>query len=143
MIIPLRAIKKFNGETYDIFLSNHVIKNQTGFLYLGIVEVDRQELLQSEERYLLEEIIYNEDTASNYSITNYTLPGVQRVFTANYSVRIFTSGCYFYDYHHKIWSADGCLVETASYKMTHCQCNHLTSFGSGKSLLILKFGNNQ
>lgn len=124
MLIPLRAVKTCNGESYDIFLSNQVIKNQTGFLYVGVVEVDREELLKSPESYVLDEIIINEDVTANYSITNYTVPGLMRDYTTNYSMRIFTSGCYFYDYQRKIWSAEGCLVESANYAMTHCKCNH-------------------
>lgn len=124
MLIPLRAVKTCNGESYDIFLSNQVIKNQTGFLYVGVVEVDKTELLNSQEGYILDEIIINEDINANYSITNYTVPGLMREYSTNYSMRIFTSGCYFYDYHKKIWSADGCLVESANYAMTHCKCNH-------------------
>lgn len=124
MLIPLRAVKTCNGNSYDIFLSNQVIKNQTGFLYVGVVEVDKQVLLNSEEGYILDEIIINEDINANYSITNYTVPGLMREYSTNYSMRIFTSGCYFYDYHRKIWSAKGCLVESANYAMTHCKCNH-------------------
>ena len=124
LLIPLRSIKTCNGDSYDIFLSNQIIRNQTGFLYVGVVEVDRGVLLNTTESYLLDEIIYNEDFQVNYTATNYTLPGALRDFNTNYSMRIFTSGCYFYDYHRKIWSADGCLVESANYAMTHCKCNH-------------------
>lgn len=124
ILIPLKAVKTRNGDSYDIFLNNQVIKNKTGFFYVGVVEVDRQELAQTSEGYVLDEIILNEDVDSNYTITNYTLPGALREFSTNYSMRIFTSGCYFYDYHRKVWSADGCLVDSANYAMTHCKCNH-------------------
>jgi len=127
ILIPLSAVKSVNGETYDIFLSNDIIKNRTGFFYIGVVEVNKTALNQSTEAYLLDEIIVNENSSlTNYTagISNYTLPGITRDFTTNYSMRIFTSGCYFYDYHKKIWSADGCFVESANQAMTHCKCNH-------------------
>ena len=127
ILIPLRAIKSKFSNSLDIFLSNEIINNRTGFFYAGVVEVNRTELLQSDEAYLLEEIIVNENMSqTNYTgyKSNYTIPGVQREFSTNYSMRIFTSGCYFYDYHKKIWSAEGCFVETANQLMTHCKCNH-------------------
>lgn len=124
ILIPLKAVKTCNGNSYDIFLTNQVIRNKTGFFYVGVVEVNREELLQTSESYILDEIILNEDVDANYTITNYTLPGALRDFSTNYSMRIYTSGCYFYDYHRKIWSAEGCLVESANYAMTHCKCNH-------------------
>lgn len=131
LIIPLRSIKSINDGSYSIFLSNEIIKNRTGFFYVGVVEVDKDKLAESEESYILDEIIVNDNENYNYTITNYTIPGALREYTTNYSMKIFTSGCYFYNYHRKIWSAEGCVVESANYAMTHCKCNHLTSFGSG------------
>lgn len=130
ILIPLKAVKSKLSDTFDIFLSNQVINNRTGFFYAGVVEVNKSQLLESSEAYLLEQIIINENTSlSNYTAgaSNYTLPGIMRDFTTNYSMRIFTSGCYFYDYHKKIWSADGCSVDSANQLMTHCKCNHCMS----------------
>lgn len=135
LLMPLRAISRKEEGNFDIFLSNDIIKNRTGFFYIGVAEVNASVLLESPESYLLQEIIVNDNVSQiNYTVaieSNYTLPGLTRDFSTNYSMRIFTSGCYFYDYHKKLWSADGCYVESANQAMTHCKCNHLTSFGSG------------
>jgi hypothetical protein len=130
ILIPLRAMNSSNNGIYDIFLSNDIINNRTGFFYIGVVEVNKTAVSLSTEPFLLDEMIINQNTSStNYTagISNYTLPGIKRDFTTNYSMRIFTSGCYFYDYHKKIWSADGCFVESANQAMTHCKCNHCMS----------------
>ncbi|RWS14806.1 polycystic kidney disease protein 1-like protein 2-like protein [Dinothrombium tinctorium] len=133
--IPLRAMsdRLING-TYDLFLGNNVIRNRTGFFYLGVVQVNSSELLTSSEAYLLDEMIINENASSvNYTFvdSNYTMPGLMRNFTTDYTLRIFTSGCYFYNYKTGVWSGEGCYVQSANKELTHCKCNHLTSFGSG------------
>ncbi|RWS31890.1 polycystic kidney disease protein 1-like protein 2-like protein [Leptotrombidium deliense] len=135
ILIPLRAMSsKLVNNTYDIFLGNDIIRNRTGFFYLGVAEVNADELLQSSEAYLLQEMIINENISSaNYSFveSNYTIPGLKRNFSTEYGLRIFTSGCYFYNYKKKLWSGEGCYVEMANKAITTCKCNHLTSFGSG------------
>lgn len=135
IVIPLRAIQdKLVNGTYDIFLGNNIINNRTGFFYVGVAEVNVTELAASPDAYLLDAIVINENASqTNYTLleSNYTLPGLVRNFSTDYSLRIFTSGCYFFDYSRKIWSGDGCYVKTANKDLTYCKCNHLTSFGSG------------
>lgn len=41
---------------------------------------------------------------------NFTHGEAVRDFSTNYSVRIYTSGCYFYNYDLRIWSGAGCYV---------------------------------
>ncbi|XP_035672790.1 uncharacterized protein LOC118413477 isoform X9 [Branchiostoma floridae] len=52
-------------------------------------------------------------------------------FTLNYTLKIFTSKCLFFDEGQQQWISDGCEVGplTSTY-LTHCLCNHLTAFGS-------------
>lgn len=140
LIIPLKSMKiivsdQNSKETiYSIFLSNDIIKNRTGFFYIGVVEIDVEQLSNSNESTLLNgSIVFNQNKAFddddyNHTMTNYTLPGALREFSTNYSLKIFTSGCYFYNYHRKIWSAEGCKVFKANYAMTHCKCNHRKYF---------------
>ncbi|UYV63029.1 hypothetical protein LAZ67_2002889 [Cordylochernes scorpioides] len=103
--------------TYEIFLSNDIIRNRTGFFYVGVGEVNGS---------LDHVAAMVEDSA-----VNLTESELSRVFSTNYSLRIFTSGCYFYNYDLKIWSGAGCFVHDANKDLTFCKCNHLTSFGGG------------
>ncbi|KFM68414.1 Polycystic kidney disease protein 1-like 2, partial [Stegodyphus mimosarum] len=52
-------------------------------------------------------------------------------FSTNYSIKITTSGCYFFDEEAEKWSTKGCKVIQSTSNATCCECNHLTSFGSG------------
>ena len=121
--MPLRAIKdKLVNGTYDIFLGNDVINNRTGFFYLGVAEVNANELEATPDGYLLNQVVINPNASVNVNESsfesNYTLPGLMRNFTTQYEIRIYTSGCYFFDYHEKIWSAKGCYVKTANKDLT-------------------------
>ncbi|XP_019624434.1 PREDICTED: polycystic kidney disease protein 1-like 2 [Branchiostoma belcheri] len=52
-------------------------------------------------------------------------------FTLNYTLQIFTSKCLFFDDAQQQWSSDGCEVgPLTSTTLTHCLCDHLTTFGS-------------
>lgn len=113
LMVNLSTIRSTNG-TYDIFLDNALIANRTGFFYLGLVQPNG-----SVPEFSMDDPV------------NLTLADVSREFSANYSVRIYTSGCYFFNSNTKRWSADGCFVSNANYALTKCKCNHLTSFGSG------------
>ena len=57
------------------------------------------------------------------------IPFVARNYT--YNMRMFTSGCRFWDPEKDEWSTMGCTVgpQTTIYE-TQCLCNHLTSFGT-------------
>lgn len=63
---------------------------QTGIFYLGLAE------LNSTWDYVLP--------------NNFTYDSVVREFTSNYSVRIFSSGCYFYEESANKWIDKGCWV---------------------------------
>ncbi|CAH1259009.1 PKDREJ [Branchiostoma lanceolatum] len=52
-------------------------------------------------------------------------------FTLNYTLKIFTSKCLFFDEGQQQWSSEGCEIgPLTSTSLTHCLCNHLTAFGS-------------
>ena len=137
MVMPLRLLKErgnYVNGSYNIFLGNEVINNRTGFFYLGVVEVDAAELRNSPDAYLLDQITINANAShTNYTAyeSNYTLTGLRRNYSTDYSLDIYTSGCYFFDYQQKIWTGEGCYVKEANSSLTYCKCNHLTSFGSG------------
>ncbi|KFM61455.1 Polycystic kidney disease protein 1-like 2, partial [Stegodyphus mimosarum] len=119
LMINLANVREVNG-TYDLFLNNEVIQNRTGFFYLGIIEANSTALNNS----IPDDMMFD-------SSVNFTHGEAVRDFSTNYSVRIYTSGCYFYNYDLRIWSGAGCYVENATAALTQCKCNHLTSFGGG------------
>ncbi|XP_069977559.1 polycystin family receptor for egg jelly [Penaeus vannamei] len=49
----------------------------------------------------------------------------------NYYLRVFTSGCYFFEDQQEEWKGQGMSVTLSNHKMTICNSTHLTSFGSG------------
>ncbi|XP_078585297.1 uncharacterized protein LOC144867284 isoform X2 [Branchiostoma floridae x Branchiostoma japonicum] len=52
-------------------------------------------------------------------------------FTLNYTIKIFTSTCLFFDTGQELWSSDGCEVgPLTTTSLTHCLCDHLTAFGT-------------
>ncbi len=63
---------------------------------------------------------------------NYTLS-----FRADFEIRLFLSGCYYYDLKKGVWKSDGMeILSDSTARITHCQSIHLTDFGSGfKSVL--------
>ena len=136
-LIPLRVARQqgmSKDGTYNIFLGNDVINNRTGFFYLGVAQVDTWQLESSSDAYLLYDITVNENASlANYSAyqSNYSMPGLMHNYTTDYTLDMYTSGCYFFDYKQKIWSGEGCYVKEANSSLTYCKCNHLTSFGSG------------
>ena len=56
----------------------------------------------------------------------------QRVnFSANYDLRVYTSGCYYLDDNNQ-WQADGLLVgPLTDHHQTQCSSTHLTTFAGG------------
>ncbi|XP_054717405.1 uncharacterized protein LOC129226802 [Uloborus diversus] len=62
----------------------------------------------------------------NLSVVNMT-----NKFSSNYSIKISTTGCYYFSESEEKWSTDGCQVVSSASGVTCCECNHLTSFSSG------------
>jgi hypothetical protein len=54
-------------------------------------------------------------------------------FKQNFSIRTFSSGCYFYDKTINYWKSDGLQVldDIGGFDYIHCQSDHLTEFAGG------------
>ncbi|XP_035682689.1 uncharacterized protein LOC118420093 [Branchiostoma floridae] len=58
-------------------------------------------------------------------------------FTTNYTMQIFTTTCLFFDEVTQQWKSDGCKAgPLTSDRLSHCFCDHLTSFGSGFTFFV-------
>ena len=52
-------------------------------------------------------------------------------FSANYELRVWTSGCYYFDEHNQ-WQGDGLVVgPLTNHEQTQCFSTHLTTFSGG------------
>jgi hypothetical protein len=65
------------------------------------------------------------------------LPGLAKpLITTEFGLRLFTSGCYYYDSQLGAWSSDGVDVyEDTNLTHTHCYSSHLTEFAGGMIIL--------
>ena len=53
-------------------------------------------------------------------------------FTSDFGLRIFTSGCYYYDLNSNKWTSNGVeILPDSSISLAHCISYHLTEFAGG------------
>ena len=100
-----------------------------GFVGYGIRELNFNEMTL----YCLDKIGRNLNLA--------TMPMVQNRnnFTNDFMLRLYSSGCYYYDANTGKWSSDGMeIYEDTNLEQTHCLSNHLTSFAGGLILIQSK-----
>ncbi|GFN94978.1 polycystic kidney disease protein 1-like 2 [Plakobranchus ocellatus] len=117
IVPPTLPLQPDDVNPYVIVLTNEDIGDKIGDWYFGVRE-------------------------RNSSFINMPSPSTQEIkeryrtgevlFEHNYNIKIWISGCYFYDTSITDWSSSGCTVsqETTAEK-TVCLCNHLTTFTSG------------
>ncbi|KAK3767525.1 hypothetical protein RRG08_003958 [Elysia crispata] len=78
----------------------------------------------------------------NSSYKNFPVPTIKQIadryqfgivhFEHNYKVKMWSSGCYYYDTAISDWSPNGCTIsEESNLHETVCLCNHLTTFTGG------------
>ena len=72
----------------------------------------------------------------NYSMTQPPIISNEPFhFSANYELRVYTSGCYYLDKDNK-WQSDGLIVgPQTNHQFTQCFSTHLTTFTSGFNVL--------
>ncbi|CAF3607443.1 unnamed protein product [Adineta steineri] len=105
-----------DGYLYSYFLNNLQTANHT-YTMFGIRELNSTE--------------FNSYCSNNGSHSNVPITDSPVNFTANYYIRVYTSGCYYMDKNNN-WQSDGCVVGTkTSHTQTECYTNHLTTFAGG------------
>ncbi|XP_063604126.1 uncharacterized protein LOC134779789 [Penaeus indicus] len=102
---------------YDVYLEDEFVTNQTGLYYVCLSEF---------ANHTDEEGFWADSEAFNLTQANIT-----KVWSTNYTVRMYTSSCLFFKEDTMSWDRNGCRVLTANVTHTVCSCNHLTSFASG------------
>ncbi|KAK7075315.1 hypothetical protein SK128_002079 [Halocaridina rubra] len=103
-----------NNGTYEWFFPPTAL-NGTGRYFVGIGEFKPSFNLN----------LMNDPKGNNVSGS-----ALQNVST-NYHIRIYTSGCYFFNSSKKEWQSTGMKVTHSNHLLTTCNTSHLTSFGSG------------
>ena len=112
------------NSNYYLFQNMKEINGFKGTIGVGLRE------LSSEDNYKLCKNVTNVNETIK-SLSNQLLN-----FSSDFGVRIFTSGCYFYDLNKNIWSSDGVeVLKDTNNSLAQCQTNHLTEFAGG--LIVL------
>ncbi|XP_063601108.1 uncharacterized protein LOC134777199 [Penaeus indicus] len=103
-----------NEDTHDWFFTSKEI-NETGQYFVGIGEFKPD---------------FNVSLMQDPWGNNVTNDALQNI-TIDYYLRVFTSGCYYFNKTLNDWVDDGLEVVFSNYNATECNTTHLTSFGSG------------
>ena len=105
-----------NGESvHTYFLDNQQTLGHQSIIF-GLRELNATEVT---------------DACSNSASKRLPITDQQMRFSSNYELRLFTSGCYYFDAHNQ-WQADGVVVGSLTdHYQTQCFSTHLTTFAGG------------
>ncbi|KAI8499581.1 hypothetical protein Bbelb_226320, partial [Branchiostoma belcheri] len=113
--IPIDDTKDIRADPYTVHIPMDEMLEEAGEgeYYLGVEYIPRNDS---------ENDVFWDDTDQDIREHNVTL---------NYTIKIFSSKCLYFDVNTHLWRSDGCKVgPLTSESQTHCFCNHLTAFGS-------------
>ncbi|XP_047496061.1 polycystic kidney disease protein 1-like 2 [Penaeus chinensis] len=113
----IHKIKDFpvgENNSYTLFVNTKDNKNRVGRFFLGMA------LLKA-----------GVDISSNSTERPLTKEDLVDDFDMSYRLRVYTSGCYYFDEISEEWSGVGLNVLSATPRITTCETRHLTPFGSG------------
>lgn len=125
-----------NDTYYLFFLNIAQIGNYKGQAGFGIRELNSSETdqycgpLTSNEGGLF----MNESSPESPPLTdsNFTL-----TFINDFDLRIFASGCYYFDLPTGLWKSDGLeIMKDTSATSAHCVATHLTDFAGGFAVVV-------
>ena len=127
---------------YEWYVGTEVIGNRTGRWFMSVMAVDIPSVshcsldnYKSGQPEKCDEEISTRGNATESMRKKLERGYLKRTdvssFKSDYSLRTYTSGCYFYSRSAKAWIADNTQVHNTTYSGTVCRTSHLTSFGSG------------
>ena len=105
----LSDFSKDENNTYSLFIDSETNDNRTGNFYAGFGAIKPN--LEENPINLTKEMLMEDFD--------------------DYRVRIFVSGCYYFDDVKQSWFGDGLQVVSATPTTTVCKASHLTPFGGG------------
>lgn len=108
-----------NDSIYQYFVDNQKTSGHRSIVF-GLRELNCTEMI---------------DYCSNVSINHPPISNERANLTANYELRIYTSGCYYLD-QSNTWKSDGVRVGLlTNFDQTQCFSTHLTEFTGGLRVL--------
>ena len=109
--------KLTSNNLYTYFLDNQQTQNHQSLIF-ALRELSSDESV--------------EYCSTNNSISQMPITDESVNFTSDYSLRIYTSGCYYFDSKINKWKSDGLIVGSqTNYYETECFTKHLTTFAGG------------
>ncbi|XP_035688691.1 polycystic kidney disease protein 1-like 2 [Branchiostoma floridae] len=144
--VPLVLYLKNNGnvskEDYDVSTTLPLSDSELYTINLGNGRVEQS------DRYtwLVFQEDFNQTLDSNWALgVAHNTTQLQSVagtagledFTVNYTLTLSSAQCLYFDTGDDTWKDLGCKVSSLTNdKRTHCQCTHLTAFGSDFSFFV-------
>ena len=115
---------ELNDSFYLIFANMSLINGYKGYVGFSIIEMNATELnCQNKSGNSVETLV---DLIQNRTSIN------NNTFTDNYWLRIYLSGCYYFNTQTNEWSTDGVeILSDTNITHTHCEARHLTTFAGG------------
>ncbi|UJR16214.1 hypothetical protein I4U23_003124 [Adineta vaga] len=105
-----------NDSTYTFFIDNHKTTDHRSIIF-GLRQLNATEQTNA---------CSNSSSLQQPPITDQPFN-----FTANYQLRIFTSGCYYLDANNNWQSNDVLVGSLTNHRQTQCLSTHLTTFAGG------------
>ena len=110
--LAIRTLPRNSDGMYTYFVSSEENSNRTGRFFAGIG------ILKPNKLYSNGAKIHKNDF-------------LDAAFPIDYSLRVYTSGCYYFDKLEKAWLGRGLKVVESSPLAVICSSSHMTPFGSG------------
>jgi hypothetical protein len=121
-------LKSEDGEEFMLLFSNmHSNQNLDTIIGIGL-----RELNSNETKSLCGAIKTVTDNPPVLSSQISAIPTSNQIFTAKFSIRAFSSGCYYFDTKTGFWLSDGVeVLEETNFSYTVCSALHLTEYAGG------------
>ena len=122
LFCPSDLVNEQNDSFYLIFANMSSVNGYKGYVGFSIIEIDTSQL-----------DCHNKSNNPVDKLINLTQnQTVNRNFSDNYWLRIYSSGCYYIDKTTNEWISNGMeILSDTNVTHTHCISNHLTTFAGG------------
>ena len=123
----LDLITEYNETYYLFFMNMERINSYKGYVGYSIKELNTTQIdCNIKNISAINKKISSLDLSSASTTANIS------TFKNNFWIRVFSSGCYYFDISNNIWSSSGIeILEDTNITHTHCQSSHLTTFAGG------------
>jgi len=117
-------------DGWTLFCSSKLTLNNFYNYFLDNQQTQNHQSLIFALRELSTDEVFNY-CSNNSLINSFPVTDESFNFTSDYSLRLYTSGCYYFDENNQ-WTSDGLIVGSlTNHYETECFAKHLTTFASG------------